>query len=870
MCSKPERSLDAAAASPLMNLSPFQEHAWSLATQCGWRFSCQGAWYINADPGSVLSAARAAVARHEALRTVVFRDDASGQAAQLVADPGSAVVRLVPGGSIRDVIHQDADELERGADQAVCRITVLPADGGASILVITADSLVADEEALSFVVRQIDDEATTGLAPGEPATQLADLAARQADWFDDEDHAADREAWRRRRQALPDCWLVEPALPKHTGKRRLRLGAATARQLGRTAAELGCDRADIVAVALALVSGRMTGADRVVVTVGMSGRDTEELRGVVAPLSPMLPVAIPVTGGATMRDTIVAYASERRSALAISAHADPRILFGGRAGKAMLPQLYVQASAEAGDGPAELRAPQLVRAMTSLRVEADALAVSVIGSDTEAGLTTAYVEYVVTDFLDHPGRALDDMALTEPSDPPASRLVGPRRLVPSHTLDALVRAQAMRRPTQRAVQDGEVELTYADLDARVAALARQLRAAGVGPNSAVPVIGARPWQMLVSMLAVWEVGAAYTPIDTASPTARCALQLEDVFVRRGSRVAIVGSAEHMNLMTDPAITVMVGVDADHGDHAETASADRVGVALPNAPAYIHYPTGAAGRPAGVVVPHHALSNYLAWAADFYGAATGSLVYVPPALDLTVTSLLGPLIVGGTVRIVPAGDGMAGLISALRGEGGTERIGIVKLTPAQLRTLTQVLRPEALQARVDVLIVGGGALDVQLARRVRSLFGGSRIVHEYGPTEIVVGCTVHELDGSEISDVPIGRPIANTIVAIMRGDRVAPQCTVGEIVISGQGVADGYLNRPELTEARFVSNELGTSARLRCYRTGDAGRVDGDGILRFLGRMDNQVRGRGCRVEPRDVEATLRQPTVSDAAAVAGP
>ena len=272
-----------------------------------------------------------------------------------------------------------------------------------------------------------------------------------------------------------------------------------------------------------------------------------------------------------------------------------------------------------------------------------------------------------------------------------------------------------------------------------------------------------------------------------------------------------------------------------------------------------------------MVTHGGLLNYLCWARKTYPLeeGQGTLFHSSMAFDLTVTSVLAPLVAGNTIHVVSERSGLDDLTQAFRKH---DDLGFVKATPAHLRALGDALPPAHLAGRTRAFVVGGEALDAALVGRWLTHAPGTRIFNEYGPTETVVGCSVHELvAGQPVTDpVPIGRPIANTQMYVVTSHgHLAPVGVAGELWIGGAGVARGYLGRPDITAARFVPDPFSGVPGARVYRSGDGARYRPDGTLEYLGRLDYQVKVRGYRIEPGEIEAVLTQhPAVAAAVVIA--
>ncbi|HSL83619.1 MAG TPA: amino acid adenylation domain-containing protein, partial [Thermoanaerobaculia bacterium] len=394
-------------------------------------------------------------------------------------------------------------------------------------------------------------------------------------------------------------------------------------------------------------------------------------------------------------------------------------------------------------------------------------------------------------------------------------------------------------------------LTYGELHRRVDALAGRLEAAGAGPEQAVAVSLPRSPELVVALLAVLRTGACYVPVDPGLPAARRAALLAAV-----DPVAWMGAEGPV-------------VEERRGTGGRSAgSVDRSDVP-PEALAYVLFTSGSTGEPKGVTVTRGGLASYLAWAADAYpaGRGRGTPVHTAIGFDLTVTSLFVPLARGETVRLLPEEDGVTALAEALR-DGGQD---LVKVTPAHLSALAELLEPPALPGAAGALVVGGEALFGERLAPWREGDGDLGVFNEYGPTETVVGCVVHEVPHGERpvpGPVPIGRPIRGARVYAVDADlRPTPLAVPGELLVGGPGVARGYLGLPGATAERFVPDPLSGRPGARLYRTGDRVRWRPGGALEFLGRLDRQVKVRGHRLEPGEVEAALAtHPGVREAVA----
>jgi amino acid adenylation domain-containing protein len=434
----------------------------------------------------------------------------------------------------------------------------------------------------------------------------------------------------------------------------------------------------------------------------------------------------------------------------------------------------------------------------------------------------------------------------------------------------LFAAQAARTPDAVAiVADGET-LRYAELDAAANRLAHWLQAQGVGAETVVGVCAGRVPELSVALLAVWKAGGAYLPLDSSYPPQRLRFMLDDAGVKivltQAALVEHVAAEGVRTLAFDGERDVYAGLPTTAP--ASAASADSL--------AYLIYTSGSTGRPKGTLIPHRGLTNYLCWALRRYeiGQGAGAPLHSSISFDATITSLFCPLLAGRTLRMLPEGGAEIDHIRAALEAGRKQPWSFVKLTPAHLELLNAMLPEDELAGLTRFVVLGGEAL---LGRQVAPWRRGApatRLINEYGPTETVVGCCVHEATDADAAGnaIPIGRPIANTRLYVLdRQLQPLPPGAKGELFIGGAGVARGYHQRPELTAERFIDVAQTGLAGIadiptgRIYRTGDLVRHLADGTLVYLGRIDHQIKLRGFRIELGEIEAALsRQANVREA------
>ncbi|WSJ48177.1 amino acid adenylation domain-containing protein [Streptomyces sp. NBC_01317] len=439
------------------------------------------------------------------------------------------------------------------------------------------------------------------------------------------------------------------------------------------------------------------------------------------------------------------------------------------------------------------------------------------------------------------------------------------REVPAATLPELFQAQAARTPDAVAVVFEDLEVSYADLNARANRLARLLIDRGVGPESLVAVMMHRSVDLVVALLAVTKAGGAYVPVDPDYPADRIAYVLTDaqpLLVLTGTDLASRLSDSHPPhvAVDDPrtATTLKNLPDTDPTDIEHHTPL------LPAHPAYVIYTSGSTGQPKGVAVPHAGVVNWLTWLQGTYNLAASDRVLqkTPFGFDVSVREFFWPLLQGATMVVAkPSGHRDPTYLAELIQR---ERVTIAHFVPSLLQVF---LREPAAASCTDLRAVfcSGEALSGDVAGQFRNVLDVP-LHNLYGPTEASVEVTAWTCDSdTSRSSVPIGRPVWNTQVYVLDAAlRPVPVGVTGELYLAGVQLARGYHARPGLTAQRFVANPFTPDARM--YRTGDLARWNADGQLEYLGRTDDQVKVRGFRIELGEIEAALlAHPDVAQAA-----
>ncbi|MGZ3460503.1 MAG: non-ribosomal peptide synthetase, partial [Archangium sp.] len=427
----------------------------------------------------------------------------------------------------------------------------------------------------------------------------------------------------------------------------------------------------------------------------------------------------------------------------------------------------------------------------------------------------------------------------------------------------LVEVQAERAPEAVAVEFEGQQLTYRELDRRANQLAHALRERGVGPETRVGLCVERSLEMAVGLLGILKAGGAYVPLDPGYPPERLAFMLED------SAPAVLLTQRHLQERLALKGTPVLCLDSEWPELSRLRAEAPDSSARPDNAAYVLYTSGSTGQPKGVVVTHRALGNHMAWilSAFGFGAEDRVLQKTPLSFDASVWECWAPLMSGGRLVIAAPDahrDGGMLLEAVRRGQ-----VTVLQLVPSLLRVL---LEEEGLSRATSLrwLFCGGEALPVELEHRLRSQLPSVTLVNLYGPTEATIDATSARGPSSGTGrTVPIGRPISNTQLYLLDESlQPVPVGVPGELYLGGEGLARGYLRRPELTAERFIPHPFSGSLGARLYRTGDLARYLPDGSVEFLGRRDSQVKVRGFRIETGEIEAALaKHPAVREAVVV---
>lgn len=832
------------------------------------------------DVDALRRALDALVARHEILRTSYPDRTSPVQriAPQAPVPLRTADVRHLPGEQRWDAAMRLAfTEIGTPFDLAsgpVFRALLVTVDPG-YLLVLTTHHIATDGWSATLMLRELDELYGAAVAGREPApaplpVQYADYAHWQAGRVSGEPAARQLAYWRAALERVPHVLELptdrpRPMAESHRGD--CVTGALTprlSREVRALAVAHGVTVYTVLLACFATVLRHYCGQPRFAVGTVLSGRNAAETESLLGLFANAVALPMDLYGEPDFAELL-----RRTHEVVLGAfdHQDvtfDQVVSAIRADRSASRNPVYQAlyqCFEASERPGELRglgAETVDFADPTAKVDLTLIAVNGaervdLSLNYATDLFTAataerllgYLVSVVEHVVAHPREPVRATALARDADTLPAARTEPR----AGTVVSRFRAQAAATPAATALVCEERELSYAELDELTDRLARGLLAEGVAPGDVVGIALPRGVELAAAALGVLKAGAAYLALDPGYPAARLAYMLEDA----AAQVVIAGD-------DGPTPGARKPLRFSDLDRERAPSAPALPSPEPAGLAYVVYTSGSTGRPKGVDATHEAVLNLLLGAADAVGAGPGDrwLLLASLAFDASTMELFLPLVVGARVVIAPESaraDG-AEQCRVIREHGVTH----VHATASGWRLLLS----GDLGDSVAVALSTGEPVPVELAGRIRARAG--RLVNAYGPTETTVHVTYADVPEGA-NPFRVGRPIANTRVHLLDEwmDPVPPGA-LGELYVGGLGPARGYHGRPGLTAQRFVPDPFGPPGA-RLYRTGDRARLLPGGDLELQGRIDNQVKIRGNRVEPGEVEARLLAHRDVDQAAV---
>ncbi|MBO4270193.1 non-ribosomal peptide synthetase [Microbispora triticiradicis] len=834
------------------------------------------------------------VARHEGLRTRFEEEDGVPWA---VAEPAGSPPPVAwpaatgeehAGRLVAERVNAPFD-LAEGVPLRVAVIGIGPLD---HVLCVTMHHIIGDGWSLGILLDDLAECYTARLRGRAP--ELAPLPV----------HPSDYARWQRRRaeRAVP-YWqerLADPPpadLPYGIGGvgggdadgaeggaghgqggfQIVRVGPEVADRLDRLAREHRTTLFTVLMAAYQVLLHRHSGHDDVLVGTVVAGRERVELEPLIGYLTQTVVLRGDLGGDPAFSELLRRTGREALTAMSKTSVPFERI---GHPAQALMPTVFILHTQDVGptrpfgDLSVGFFPDGFRQVKLGLYTEAwrDGAGITVSfghdgssGSPHEAEAVRRLAErflLLLSSVAAEPHRRISELRVWTGDDEADIRtLAGDGADVPGPTVPEMIAETVRRTPQAVAVVCGETEVTYGELGRRADRLAASLRGSGVRPGDVVGVRLPRSTEAIVALLAVWRAGAAYLPFEPDEPDERMAFSLADA-----------GATHVITTRTPPA--GLTAVDPATGSAEEEAAAgerrpdgegpDRPGGTRPGDVAYVISTSGSTGRPKGVAVEHGAIAARIRWMRGEYGLTPGDRVvqFASLSFDTHLEEVFPALAAGATLVLLPGG---AATLPDLLAAPGGERITVLDLPTAYWHHLVEEIDQIAWPPALRLVIIGGEQASGGAVARWRRRFGdGVRLLNTYGPTEAAVIATWADLGAdpgagrgaAPYGRPPIGRPVGATTVHLLDAAGVpVPRGAIGELVVGGAGVARGYLRRPALTAAAFVPDPAGPPGARR-YRTGDRARWNQAGELEFLGRLDGQLKVRGFRIEPGEVEARL--------------
>ncbi len=842
-----------------------------------------------------MQAALSGVARrHEVLRTVFATE--GGEPVQWIAAPAlvplpfidlAGLPNAVRESELRRLARAEASRPFNLARGPLLRATLLGLGGEEHALLFTLHHIISDGWSTGVLVREVSEFYTAemqGRAPVLPElpVQYADYAAWQRAWLRGEVLEAQLAYWRERLADAPPVLELPTDRPRprvaseRAGSQPVRLSSETSHALRALGRAEGVTLFMTLLSAWQLLLARYSGQDDLVVGTPIAGRTRLETEPLIGFFANTLVLRTDLSGNLSFQELL---GRVREATLGAYQHQD---LPFEKLVEELAPErslshtplfqvLFAMQNAErsalelggleverlgTGDGGAKFDLSlTLGERGEGLRGSLAYRAELWEGRTMErlAGHLGALLEAAVA----RPGRPVGELPLLGAAERAQvlEEWNETARDFPAGCIHELFAAQAARTPDAPAMLFADQTLTYGELERRATRLANHLRARGVGPETRVGICLERSPELVVALLSVLKAGGAYVPLDPAYPSERLRFMLRD-----SAAPLLLAETRTAAAFAGPGAEILLlDVDREHFA-AESEVAPRCGV-LPENLAYVIYTSGSTGTPKGVLVPHRGLCNVAAAQARRLGLGAGDRVlqFASASFDASFAEMVMALANGGTLclgtreELAPGPD----LVGLLRAQGVT----VVTLPPSALAEL-----PPADLPALRILAVAGEACPAELVDRWAP---GRAFLNLYGPTEATIWSTMAVcVPGG--GRPAIGQPIDNTRAYVLDARlEPAPVGVPGELCVGGSGVARGYGGRPDLTAERFVPDGLSGDAGARLYRTGDRVRWLATGQLEYLGRTDFQVKVRGYRIEPGEIETVLgRHPAVREAVVLA--
>lgn len=874
-------------------LSPQQKHLWLLlpsGQSAPYHSWCAVQIDGELDARVLQQALDHVVAQHEILRTTFQLLPGMTIPVQVIEEQATVSLELhkLTGLTTFDqdsVIDQFASEVAHHEIDWT-RLPLLRADlvqesSRTHDLLLTTPALCADGPSLQILARQIADAYAApqrrAAAAATETMQYADFAEWQHELLESEDAAAGRQYWKQfdlspafaRRLSFEKVGGGQGFQPQVAA---LEISNDTAKRIREVAASCGASVSSFFLACWQTVLSRSTGWNQLTFGVAFDGRRLAELAAAIGLMSSYLPIQSDLKEGLRFTDFLRQANDRQREGQRWQEYFSLKGLNVDDGAARFLPFCF-ESRTLAGDFSTAGLTFSFVRQESCCEgfklkfvceesgreIAAELQYDANLFSSTDVTRLVQRLETLIADASKRCEESVTDLELL--SEPERQLLLArfndTAREVSTagECIQQLFEAQVAANPSRIALVFEDQHLTYVKLNARANQLAHFLRKLGAGPELTVGLCLDRSVDLIVGLLGILKTGAAYVPLDPGLPKHRLNMILEDA----GARVLVTRSelAEGLGDQLDS----VVCLDTDAQEIADENPNDLRSAVSDQNLVYVIFTSGSTGRPKGVAVEHRQLINYVnaIWEKLDLPAGSSFATVSTIAADLGNTALFPSLCKGGTLHLIA--EERATDPDALAEYFSRNRIDCLKIVPTHLSALLSASNPACVLPRRR-LVLGGEACPLGLVEKIGALAPDCVVLNHYGPTEATVGAITNRLTGPDadrISDtVPLGRPIANVQAYVLdQRLRPVPIGAPGELYLGGAGLARGYINRADATGEKFIPSPFGSNGE-RLYQTGDLARYLGDGRIEFLGRSDDQVKVRGYRIEPGEIELALRQ------------
>jgi amino acid adenylation domain-containing protein len=795
------------------------------------------------------------------------------------------------------------EEAAKGFDLSqgpLMRVKVLKLEEDERLVFFNMHHIISDGWSMGILISEVN-RLYGAYARGEEspleemAIQYADYAVWQREWLQGAVLERQLAYWKQQLAGVPSLLQLPTDRPRvavdtyHGAYERFALNQELANELKRLSRSEGATLFMTLLAGFQILLARYSGAARIAVGVPVAGRNREETEGLIGFFVNTLVMVADTSGNPTARELL---RQVRGTAIGAFAHQD-------------LPfeRLVEELQPERGLGQPLFQVMFTFQnflegplAISNLKVKEERIEVDsakfelALTIDEDGDRVTGTIEYArdlyeretIILLSGHLTRLLEGMVAGQERGVLDIPLLTEREwgqvLEWNRTaleygaekcLHEVFEEQARRAPDRVAGVDEVGAISYGGLNRRANQLGNYLRRRGVGPEARVGICLERGTTMLVGLLGILKAGGAYVPLDPAYPAERLAFLLDD------ARVQLIVTQEKLGELLESTRAELISIDGDFGAIAREREENIDGGVTSENLAYVIYTSGSTGRPKGAMVTHQSVVNLVADARDKFRLERDSKFFQFASLsfDVAVEEIFPTLSVGGVVAL--QSDNLLYSYSDLAKTIDRHEVTTIELPTVYWREWMRDLsrRQRRAPRSLNLVIIGGERISSEILKEWRG--HEVPLLHVYGVTEVAVTSTVYPIpadlgDEAGLPEIPIGRPMANTEVYLL-DDRLQPTPLriPGEMYLGGVGLARGYLNRPDLTAERFVPSSFGIQPGSRLYRTGDLARSSPEGCMEFIGRIDRQIKIRGHRIEPVEIESVLMQlPSVSECVVVA--